>query len=304
MAARIAIIAILAAILFPVFAQAKEAAKKTASISNAKQTGVAMMVYMTDSDDLMPLAYPCQSEGLVRSYLAGNIQPAYVPDDLFGPIDYQMNTHWINSTQPYRKNYAITTINGAPVFGTVSGNTKAPELTSLSMNGLLSTLPSSGVQSPSVVPMIWPGQGRLNLNGRTSTNPMLDCGAPSRDPTSLRLGMECRFNPGGPPNPANTTTSVAALYRTNYEGIGVPQYTVHGNGTVIVRTDTSAKFIKIGSGTPTAFNNNPYGDPWAAYTTATSGVPTGNYYGCTTQEGARSVTNPSYPCFFRPDRTQ
>jgi len=38
----IAIIAILAAILFPVFAQAKEAAKKTNALSNAKQQGLAV----------------------------------------------------------------------------------------------------------------------------------------------------------------------------------------------------------------------------------------------------------------------
>lgn len=37
----IAIIAILAAILFPVFAQAKEAAKKTGCLSNTKQVGIA-----------------------------------------------------------------------------------------------------------------------------------------------------------------------------------------------------------------------------------------------------------------------
>ncbi len=38
----IAIIAILAAILFPVFAQAKEAAKKTTSLSNVKQIGLSL----------------------------------------------------------------------------------------------------------------------------------------------------------------------------------------------------------------------------------------------------------------------
>jgi prepilin-type N-terminal cleavage/methylation domain-containing protein len=47
----IAIIAILAAILFPVFAQAKKAAKKTNCISNAKQIGLAQMMYMGDNDD-------------------------------------------------------------------------------------------------------------------------------------------------------------------------------------------------------------------------------------------------------------
>ncbi|MBX7133687.1 MAG: prepilin-type N-terminal cleavage/methylation domain-containing protein [Fimbriimonadaceae bacterium] len=47
----IAIIAILAAILFPVFAEAKAAAKKTACISNARQLGLALTLYAGDYDD-------------------------------------------------------------------------------------------------------------------------------------------------------------------------------------------------------------------------------------------------------------
>jgi len=49
----IAIIAILAAILFPVFAQAKLAAKATASLSNLKQIGLAEQMYAGDYDDVM-----------------------------------------------------------------------------------------------------------------------------------------------------------------------------------------------------------------------------------------------------------
>lgn len=48
----IAIIAILAAILFPVFAQAKTAAKGAVSISNAKQDTTATFIYSTDYDDM------------------------------------------------------------------------------------------------------------------------------------------------------------------------------------------------------------------------------------------------------------
>lgn len=55
----IAIIAILAAILFPVFAQAKDAAKKTQSVSNMKQLATCSMIYLADYDDtLPPSAYP------------------------------------------------------------------------------------------------------------------------------------------------------------------------------------------------------------------------------------------------------
>ncbi|RYG42949.1 prepilin-type N-terminal cleavage/methylation domain-containing protein, partial [bacterium] len=49
----IAIIAILAAILFPVFAQAKAAAKSTACLSNTKQIGTALMLYEGDYDDVV-----------------------------------------------------------------------------------------------------------------------------------------------------------------------------------------------------------------------------------------------------------
>jgi prepilin-type N-terminal cleavage/methylation domain-containing protein/prepilin-type processing-associated H-X9-DG protein len=47
----IAIIAILAAILFPVFAQAKEAAKKTSCLSNIKQINLGLVMYSNDYDD-------------------------------------------------------------------------------------------------------------------------------------------------------------------------------------------------------------------------------------------------------------
>lgn len=52
----IAIIAILAAILFPVFARAKKAAKQTTCISNLKQIGSSISIYMADYDDLFPHA--------------------------------------------------------------------------------------------------------------------------------------------------------------------------------------------------------------------------------------------------------
>ncbi len=50
----IAIIAILAAILFPVFAQAKLAAKKSVDLSNLKQIGLGVQMYLNDNDDVYP----------------------------------------------------------------------------------------------------------------------------------------------------------------------------------------------------------------------------------------------------------
>lgn len=86
----IAIIAILAAILFPVFAQAKEAAKKTSCLSNAKQMATATFLYAGDYDDMF-----CQT-----SWESKNTQQAFNPGGT-----YQI--HWTYLMQPYIKNWGI-----------------------------------------------------------------------------------------------------------------------------------------------------------------------------------------------------
>lgn len=50
----IAIVSILAAILFPVFASAKHSAKRAVCLSNMRQIGTAFMLYLNDYDDVMP----------------------------------------------------------------------------------------------------------------------------------------------------------------------------------------------------------------------------------------------------------
>src|SRR5688500_3303276 len=52
----IAIIAILAAILFPVFAQAREKARQSSCISNMTQWGTSMLMYVQDYDEIHPVA--------------------------------------------------------------------------------------------------------------------------------------------------------------------------------------------------------------------------------------------------------
>lgn len=68
----IAIIAILAAILFPVFAQAKRAAKDSAALSNVKQIATAGVMYSTDNDDLI---IPTENPGGVYIAWPVLIQP-------------------------------------------------------------------------------------------------------------------------------------------------------------------------------------------------------------------------------------
>lgn len=80
----IAIIAILAAILFPVFAQAKEAAKKTACLSNMKQFSVAFVLYSGDNDDnycgTVLLHGEAAWEGAGKDLANGFMDPAASPN--------------------------------------------------------------------------------------------------------------------------------------------------------------------------------------------------------------------------------
>ena len=77
----IAIIAILAAILFPVFAQAREKARAATCLSNMKQLGLAQSMYTQDYDETFPKAYNLFPDG----------------------TEYP----WYLEVQPYTKNTAI-----------------------------------------------------------------------------------------------------------------------------------------------------------------------------------------------------
>src|SRR6476646_8161521 len=69
----IAIIAILAAILFPVFAQARESARQTTCLSNCKQIGLGVAMYMQDYDNM----YPVQRTDAMTVMAAGGKEMTY-----------------------------------------------------------------------------------------------------------------------------------------------------------------------------------------------------------------------------------
>ncbi|MGB9876175.1 MAG: DUF1559 domain-containing protein [bacterium] len=81
----IAIIAILAAILFPVFSRARENARKTVCLSNMKQIGTALMMYVQDWDECYPVS--CWGEAVCQWR-----------DDI---------SYWLSGVFPYVKNVGI-----------------------------------------------------------------------------------------------------------------------------------------------------------------------------------------------------
>jgi prepilin-type N-terminal cleavage/methylation domain-containing protein len=87
----IAIIAILAAILFPVFAQAKQSAKKTAAISNMKQATLASHMYLNDFDDTYMMSDTGGYDPPVQGWGYG--PPDTVPFQVMYP--YTKNTQFV-----------------------------------------------------------------------------------------------------------------------------------------------------------------------------------------------------------------
>src|ERR1051326_4334266 len=75
----IAIIAILAAILFPVFAQAREKARQTSCLSNHKQYALATLMYIQDYDETFPYSsYLFQNSCVATFY---QVVAPYVKND-------------------------------------------------------------------------------------------------------------------------------------------------------------------------------------------------------------------------------
>jgi len=120
----IAIIAILAAILFPVFAQAREKARATTCLSNSKQMGLAMMMYSQDYDE------------------------AYALDYTAGPP----TAWWITLIQPYTKDRDLGGVRSCP---SAAGSNWA-----YSMNAALSAKSPSVI--PNVADTMLIGEGTQN----------------------------------------------------------------------------------------------------------------------------------------------
>jgi prepilin-type N-terminal cleavage/methylation domain-containing protein/prepilin-type processing-associated H-X9-DG protein len=90
----IAIIAILAAILFPVFAQARDKARQATCVSNMKQIGLAMNMYVQDYDETFPIS-PWDGQefgGPAWGYTAG---------------PYITRFTWISQYNPYVKSKGV-----------------------------------------------------------------------------------------------------------------------------------------------------------------------------------------------------
>ena len=155
----IAIIAILAAILFPVFAQAREKARQTACISNQKQIGTAILQYNQDYDDAYPMGF-------------------------YGTSASQTPLSWPIIIQPYLKNMQILMCPSdsntpGPIPGTFTASTPAGVSVNYMLNFRLSgngagtafaEMPT--IVAPATTVMLTDGGANPQSSvGQTTTNP-------------------------------------------------------------------------------------------------------------------------------------
>lgn len=157
----IAIIAILAAILMPVFAQAREKARSASCQSNLKQLAMASLQYVQDYDEQFPLRAP-----VLGAEFAGITQP---PDALppcsanpTAPVCGVFGSFWSSAIQPYVKNWQVNSCpSSVPTdfFGGASGAANPKVSYSYFFNGLLGAYSQSGIIAPSACILWWEGGG-------------------------------------------------------------------------------------------------------------------------------------------------
>lgn len=122
----IAIISLLAALLFPVFARAREMARATSCLSNMKQMGTALQIYLQDYDETYPMnRLPDATHAMQGCTLTGD--STYPLSNL-----EESSVNWRRVIQPYIKNRAVQVCpsnsyaDSAPMAGIVPGDQSNP----------------------------------------------------------------------------------------------------------------------------------------------------------------------------------
>lgn len=152
----IAIISILAAVLFPVFAQARSKARATVALSNAKQFGTALVMYAQDYDEGLPLT---NHAGAMSSWIE-TVQP-YVKARLLNRVPDDQSENWEtfpSEPNKRRSSYAINSY--------LAGPATLADITSPAESIYLAEYRENRV-GDHLHPMCWPPQG-CTTNGTTT----------------------------------------------------------------------------------------------------------------------------------------
>jgi prepilin-type N-terminal cleavage/methylation domain-containing protein/prepilin-type processing-associated H-X9-DG protein len=163
----IAIIAILAAILFPVFAQARDKARQATCLSNEKQIGTAAMMYVQDYDEYYPVRY--------------GATPA--------PGARQMT--WKDMLAPYLKNTGVYKCPSNPAARNVDANGFYPAGYSMYLPNGVAALVSGATYPPSVASIDRPSESLIIVETSwrwPDVGPWLGYAEPAPNDTNMTPG--------------------------------------------------------------------------------------------------------------------
>ena len=262
----IAIIAILAAILFPVFAQAKAAAKKTSALSNQKQLGLAVIMYQGDYDDVYPRNDGCEAGSSLNPALKSMPFNPTGAGCTTAPFYNRMNHYaWQKWVSPYVKNVQLFEHPGRQKDATnwnQSGQLMNGMTINIALTGQLNTYPTPSAArafrnswtggQQSAIPNVASAMLLMEFSSTTlNFAPGMNKASESSLQTVTVYPMAVRevwANMFMKANPAVTCGTMASV-------TGEPKATVFSGGVVVGHADGSARFYPAGKFlalTPTA----------------------------------------------------
>jgi prepilin-type N-terminal cleavage/methylation domain-containing protein/prepilin-type processing-associated H-X9-DG protein len=253
----IAIIAILAAILFPVFAQARGKARQITCLSNLKQLTTATLMYVQDYDEKFPRS--------VLGYGTGASGSSVVTTPATGAYYSDLRaSFWSNALQPYLKNLGVYDCPSATKDATSAITATPPDpnffpYLAFTFNGYLNSWNLAGSPAPASVILFSEGQGNQHVRRYASAFPL---------PFTDSAGVMETFNPGSASGDCSTA---AGRYGFGYQFQG--SWWVHSKGTNYAYVDGHAKYIV----------NPGSSSPWAALDA--NGLPTSLWVANTTTTG-------------------
>lgn len=297
----IAIIAILAAILFPVFAQAREKARQTSCLSNMKQLSMSAIQYSQDFDETYPIAISrSNGNGWMNS---GNADgPTHVPSMWpYATANFKTmrdDSVWANSLQPYLKSYAVLACPSSQSNNyyttTDSFKVSEPAIVSYHYNGELQSAPEGIVKRPAVIPLFWEGEGNWAFRGVVIQKVQLYCPQPT---------AECTYVPTNAATSCTGKNGDFSYYSgwTGVNNITLGTMKVHQSGINYAYADGHAKYSTTGAAVKPALNNSIAGaqrDPFIQYDAKGFAIkdPAGDYINYSGYSGG------CHSYFFAPDR--
>jgi len=313
----IVVVVIVAVILLPAFlSTGHPPSRRTATLSNFKQHGIAAQLYLSDHNDHLPLAAGMnETIGVLRWNLLHRVPEGWQADGVHNSPQRMVEDAQVvlNSLEPYRKNLKLTEQNNIPVFQHPGVNyaqaTKPRAKVGIAYNGFLHAWSATAIQNPSKLPIFAAMMMKNNLDGFGISSPQLCC--PKKG--------TCRFNPKGPPGTAWDAKICGKQYGYAWWGVGPDErFTtwIYERGMHFAHADMNARFIRLNAATWPNYSANINVNPWSSFCgkpahPACYGYPEDGTPGeplwmtdCVAPgKGPAKPTNFFYAGYFRPDST-